>query len=187
MILKIKLGCFGKFVLLDKMRRIKQFNFFLFALLGWFIFTALCIIKDLNAAQPDKGISEQVMLSEKRLALLSGTIEKLKALADDPMPKKTTPSEQKELNAYSKWLKNAIDQLNLLAKRWETYLQNKGLSSARDKLTRDPQVAEDLRLLNLQYLLLRNKIYQENKDFQISSNFLKKKRETVRSLTINLK
>jgi hypothetical protein len=103
------------------------------------------------------------------------------------MPKKTTPSEQKELNAYSKWLKNAIDRLNLLAKRWETYLQNKGLSSAREKLTRDPQVAEDLRLLNLQYLLLRNKIYQENKDFQISSNFLKKKRETVRSLIINLK
>jgi hypothetical protein len=51
----------------------------------------------------------------------------------------------------------------------------------------DPQVPEDLRLLNLQYLLLRNKIYQENKDFQMSSNFLKKKRETVRSLIIHLK
>jgi hypothetical protein len=187
MILKIKLGCFGKFVAMDEMRKIKKLKFFLMAAVGCLIFTILGIIHDLDAAQPDKGMSEQVMLSEKRLALLSGTIEKLKALADDPMPKKTTPSEQKELNAYSKWLKNAIDRLNLLAKRWETYLQNKGLSSARDKLTRDPQVAEDLRLLNLQYLLLRNKIYQENKDFQISSNFLKKKRETVRSLTINLK
>lgn len=172
---------------MDEMGKIKILKFFLMAVVGCLIFTVLGIIQDLDAVQPDKGLSEQVMLSEKRLALLSGTIEKLKALADDPMPKKTTPSEQKELNAYSKWLKNAIDRLNLLAKRWETYLQNKGLPSAREKLAGDPQVGEDLKLLNLQYLLLRNKIYQENKDFQISSNFLKKKRETVRSLIINLK
>jgi hypothetical protein len=187
MILKIKLDCFGKFVAMDEMGKIKKLNIFLMAVVGCLIFTVLGIIQNLDAVQPDKGLSEQVMLSEKRLALLRGTIENLKTLADDTMPKKTTPSEQKELNAYSKWLKNAIDWLNLLAKRWEIYLQNKGLSSAREKLTRDPQVAEDLRLLNLQYLLLRNKIYQENKDFQISSNFLKKKRETVRSLIINLK
>ncbi len=172
---------------MDEMRKIRKFNFLLFALLGWFLFTAPCIVKDLDAAQPDKGMSEQVMLSEKRLASLSKTIEKLKDLAGEPMPKKTTASEQKEFNAYSKWLKNAIDQFNTLSSRWEAYLQNKGLSPSKRGMKHDPQVAEDLRLLNLQYLLLRNKIYQENKDFQISSKDLKKKRETVRGLLINLK
>lgn len=169
------------------MKKLRKFIFLLFPLLGWFIFTALCIIESLDAAQLDKGISEQVKVSEQRLALLNKTIEKLKALADEPVPKKTTASEQKEFNAYSKWLKNAIDQFNNLSSRWETYLQNKGLRPPKREMKHDPQVAEDLRLLNLQYLLLRNKIYQENKDFQISSKVLKKKRETVRGLIINLK
>ena len=104
-----------------------------------------------------------------------------------PSPKNYPPDEQKEFNTYSKWLKNAVGQLNILTSRLETYLQNKGLSPPKREMKHDPQVPEDLRLLNLQYLLLRNKIYQENKDFQMSSNFLKKKRETVRSLIIHLK
>jgi len=170
-----------------EMRKPRKFNFLLFPLLGWFIFTPLCFIKNVDAAQVDKGISEQVKVSEQRLAQLSKTIEKLKALVDEPIPKKATASEEKEVNAYSKWLKNAIDQFNNLSSRWESYLRNRGLSPPKKEMKHDPQVAEDLRLLNLQYLLLRNKIYQENKDFQISSNALKKKRETVRGLILNLK
>ncbi len=185
--MEVKLGYFGYFIGLDEMRKSRKFNFLLSPLLACFIFTALFIIKNLNAAQLDKGISEQIMLSEQRLALLNQTIEKLKALADEPIPPKITASEQKEVIAYSKWLKNAIDQFNNLSSRWKAYLQNKGLSPPKKETKHDPQVAEDLRLLNLQYLLLRNKIYQENKDFQISSNVLKKKRETVRGLIINLK
>jgi len=172
---------------MDEMRKLSKFNFFLFLLLGWLIFVALFITENLDAAQPDKGISEQVKVSEQRLAQLNKTIEKLKALVDQPITKKTTASEQKEVSAYSKWLKSAIDHFNNLSSRWETYLRNKNLSPPKKEMKYDPQVAEDLRLLNLQYLLLRNKIYQENKDFQISSNALKKKRETARELILNLK
>lgn len=172
---------------MDEMGKIKKLNFFLMVLIGGLIFTVLGIVQDLDAGQPDKGLSEQIVLSENRLALLRKTIEKLKAIADDSVPQKLTPYEQKEFNAYLKWLKNAVVQFNILASRWETYLQNKGLSPYKREMKHDPQVPEDLRLLNLQYLLLRNKIYQGNKDFQISSNFLKKRRETVRSLIINLK
>ena len=167
--------------------KIKKIQFVLFLLLGWFIFVALFIIENLDAAQPDKGISEQVKVSEQRLAQLSKVIEKLKTLVDEPITKKTTASEQKEVSAYSKWLNNAIDQFNNLSSRWETYLRNKNLSPPKKEMTYDPQVAEDLRLLNLQYLLLRNKIYEENKGFQISSNTLKKKRERVRELLLSLK
>jgi len=172
---------------MDEMRKLRKFNFVLFFLLGWLIFVALFIIENLDAAQPEKGISEQVKVSEQRLAQLSKTIEKLKALVDESITQKTTASEQKEARAYSKWLKNAIDQFNNLSSRWETYLRNKNLSPPKKEMKYDPQVAEDLKLLNLQYLLLRNKIYQENKDFQISSNALKKKRETARELILNLK
>jgi hypothetical protein len=172
---------------MDEMEKIKKLNFFLMAVEGCLLFTVLGFIQGLDAAQPDKGLSEQIVLSENRLALLRKTAEKLKALADDPVPQKLPPDVQKEFNTYSKWLKNAVGQLNILTSRLETYLQNKGLSPPKREMKHDPQVPEDLRLLNLQYLLLRNKIYQENKDFQMSSNFLKKKRETVRSLIIHLK
>lgn len=172
---------------MDEMKKLRKFNFALFLLLGWLIFVALFIIENLDAAQPDKGISEQVKVSEQRLAQLSKTIEKLKALVDQPTAQKTTASEQKEVSAYLKWLKNAIDQFNNLSSRWERYLRNKNLSPPKKEMKYDPQVTEDLRLLDLQYLLLRNKIYQENKDFQISSSALKKKRETARELILNLK
>jgi hypothetical protein len=172
---------------MDEMRKLRKFNFVLFLFLGGLIFVALSMIENLDAAPPDKGISEQVKASEQRLAQLRKTIEKLKALVDEPVSQKTTASEQKEVSAYSKWLKNAIDQFNNLSSRWETYLRNKGLSPPKKAMKYDPQVAEDLKLINLQYLLLRNKIYQENKDFQISSNAMKKKRETVRELILNLK
>lgn len=172
---------------MDEMKKLRKFNFALFLLLGWLIFVALFIIENLDAAQPDKGISEQVKVSEQRLAQLSKTIEKLKALVDQPTAQKTTASEQKEVSAYLKWLKNAIDQFNNLSSRWERYLRNKNLSPPKKEMKYDPQVAEDLRLLTLQYMLLRNKIYQENKDFKISSSPLKKKRETVRELILNLK
>jgi hypothetical protein len=169
------------------MGKIKKIKFFLMAVEGCLLFTVLGSIQGLDAAQPDKGLSEQIVLSENRLALLRKTVEKLQALADDTGPPKLTPHEQKEFKTYSKWLKNAIGQFNILTSRLETYLQNKGLSPHKREMKHDPQVPEDLRLLNLQYLLLRNKIYQENKDFQISSSILKKKRETVRSLIIHLK
>ena len=166
--------------------KLRKPNFVLFLLLGWLLL-ALFTTEKLDAAQPDKGISEQVNESQRRLAQLTKTTEKLKALVDEPMTKKTSASEQKETNAYSKWLKNAIDQFSNLSSRWETYLRNKNLTPPKKEMKYDPQVAEDLRLLTLQYLLLRNKIYQENKDFKISSNPLKKKRETVRELILNLK
>lgn len=169
------------------MKKLRKFNFVLFLLPGWLIFVALFIVENLDAARPDKGMSEQVKVSEQRLAQLNKTTEKLKALVDEPITKKTTASEQKEVNAYSKWLKNAIDQFNNLSSRWETYLRNKNLSPPKKEMKYDPQVAEDLKVLNLQYLLLRNKIYQENNDFKISSNALKKKRETVRELILKLK
>ncbi len=172
---------------MDEMRKFKKSNFVLFLILGWLILVTLFIVENLHAAQPDKGISEQVKLSERRLAQLNKTIEKLKALSDEPLTKKTTAVEQKEVSAYSKWLKNAIGQFDTLSSRWETYLRNKNLSSSKKEMKVDPQVSEDLRTLNLQYLLLRNKIYEENKGFQISSNALKKKRETVRELLLNLK
>jgi hypothetical protein len=117
MILKIKLGCFGNSIVMDEMGKLRKFNFVLFPLLGWFIFTPLFIIENLYAAQPDKGLSEQVKVSEQRLAQLSKTMEKLKALVDEPIPKKANASEEKEVNAYSKWLKNAIDQFNNLSSR----------------------------------------------------------------------
>ena len=169
------------------MNKLRKSNFVLFLLPGWLIFVALFIVENLDAARPDKGMSEQVRVSEQRLAQLNKTTEKLKALVDEPISKKTTASEQKEVNAYSKWLKNAIDQFNNLSSRWETYLRNKNLSPPKKEMKYDPQVAEDLKVLNLQYLLLRNKIYQENNDFKISSNALKKKRETVRELILKLK
>lgn len=169
------------------MKKLRKFNFVLFLLPGWLIFVALFIVENLDAARPDKGMSEQVKVSEQRLAQLNKTTEKLKALVDEPITKKTTASEQKEVNAYSKWLKNAIDQFNNLSSRWETYLRNKNLSPPKKEMKYDPQVAEDLKVLNLQYLLLRNKIYQENNDFKISSNALKKRRETVRELILKLK
>jgi hypothetical protein len=172
---------------MDRMKKLRKFNFVLFLLPGWLIFVALFIVENLDAARPDKGMSEQVKVSEQRLAQLNKTTEKLKALVDEPITKKTTASEQKEVNAYSKWLKNAIDQFNNLSSRWETYLRNKNLSPPKKEMKYDPQVAEDLKVLNLQYLLLRNKIYQENSDFKISSNALKKKRETVRELILKLK
>ena len=169
------------------MRRLRKSNFVLFLLPGWLIFVALFTIENLDAAQPGKGMSEQVKLSEQRVAQLNKTIEKLKALPDEPVNQKTTGPEQKEVNAYSKWLKNAIVQFTNLSSRWETYLRKKNLSPPKKEMKYDPQVAEDLKLLDLQYLLLRNKIYQENKDFQISSKALKKKRETVRGLLLDLK
>ncbi len=186
MVLKIKLGL-ENFIAKDEMRKSRNFNFVLFLLPGWLIFAVLFIVGNLDAAQPDRGISEQVNVSEQRLAQLNKAIEKLKALVDELITQKTTASEQKEVSAYSKWLKNAIDQFSNLSSRWEAYLRNKNLSPPKKGMKYDPQVAEDLRLLNLQYLLLRNKIYQENKDFRISSNALKKKRETVRVLILNLK
>ena len=179
--------CPENFIAMDGMRKLKKSNFVLFLIPGWLIFVGLFVRADLHAAQPDKGISEQVKLSERRLAQLNKTIEKLKALGDEPLTKKTTTAEQKEVSAYSKWLKNAIGQFETLSSRWETYLRNKNLSPSKKEMKVDPQVAEDLRTLNLQYLLLRNKIYEENKGFQISSNTLKKKRETVRELLLSLK
>ncbi len=77
--------------------------------------------------------------------------------------------------------------MNNLSLRWEAYLRNKNLIPAKKETKYDPKIPEDLRLLNLQYQLLRNKIYQENKDFQISFNPLKKKRETVSGLLLKLK
>ncbi len=173
---------------MDEMRRSKKSNFVLFLLSGWLVlFAALSIIKSLDAAQPVQGISEQVKISEQRLAELNKTIGKLRGLVDEITIPKTPASEQKEVSAYSKWLKNAISQMSNLSSRWETYFRNKNLSPPKKDMKYDPQVAEDLKLLNLQYLLLRNKIYQENKDFQISSNPLKKKRETVKGLILNMK
>jgi len=172
---------------MDEMRKLGKFNFALFLLLGWLIFALLLIVENLDAAQPDKGILQQVKVSEQRLAQLSKTIDKLKVLVDESMTPKTTSSEQKEVSTYSKWLRNAIDQFNNLSSRWETYLRSKNLSPPKKEMNYDPQVAEGLRLLDLQYLLLRNKIYQENQDFKISSSALKKKRETVRELILTLK
>ncbi len=169
------------------MLKLRKFN--LVCLLALLFFTlVLCALEKLNAAQPEKGFSEQVKESEKRLNQLVQTTDKMKGVLDDLISKKITASEQKDLNAYSKWLKQAIDQMNTLSSRWETYLRNKNLTPAKKvDIKYDPKVVEDLRLLNLQYQLLRNKIYQENKDFQMSSNALKKKREMISELLLKLK
>ena len=84
------------------MRKLKKSNFILLLILGWLIFDASLIIENLHAAQPDRGMSEQIKLSEQRLAQLNKTIEKLKPLVAEPITQKTTASEQKEVSAYSK-------------------------------------------------------------------------------------
>jgi len=168
------------------MLKLRKFNLVYFFMLAFFPFV-ICTLEELNAAQTEKGISEQVKESEQRLNQLIQTSEKLKPLIDDPISKKITASEQKEVNAYSKWLKQAIDQMNNLSSRWGTYLRDKNLTPTKKEIKYDPKIAEDLRLFTLQYQLLRDKIYQENKDFQVSSNALKKKRETVRELLLKLK
>jgi hypothetical protein len=171
---------------MNEMLRVKKFNVVCYLALAFFALV-LCTLEKLDAAQPEKGIPEQVTESEKRLNQLVQTAEKMKGLLDDLISKKITASEQRDVNAYSKWLKQAMDQMNTLSSRWETYLRNKNLTPAKKEIKYDPKVAEDLRLLNLQYQLLRNKIYQENKDFQMSSNALKKKRETISELLLKLK
>ncbi len=170
----------------NEMIKLRKFNFIYFLALAFFAFV-LCTLEELNAAQPEKGISEQVKESEQRLNQLIQTAEKLKPLVDEPFSKKITASEQKEANSYSKWLKQAIDQMNQLSSRWETYLRNKNLTPAKKDMKYDSKTVEDLRLFTLQYQLLRNKIYQENKDFQISSMSLKKKREKIGELLLKLK
>ena len=112
----------------------------------------------------------------KRIALLDRTSKILKALAEEPMPKNLSLAQQKEFEAYSKWLKNTSKQLDSLVRK-----------TPKGSFRTMKAMQEIDQSFNLQYLQLQNKISHENRQFTMISNIMKNKHDTAKNAINNLR
>jgi len=112
----------------------------------------------------------------KRIALLDRTSKILKALAEEPMPKNLSLAQQKEFEAYSKWLKNTSKQLDSLVRK-----------TSKGSFRTMKAMQEIDQSFNLQYLQLQNKISHENRQFTMISNIMKNKHDTAKNAINNLR
>jgi len=151
------------------------------------IFVILFILIGLSTAQINKGLKDEITLSQKRIDLLRKKGEFLKALSEEPVPKILLPPEQKEFIAYSLWLKESSEKLYSLSHRWENYLKEKFSPESQKVVKGENQMMEDFRLFHTQYLLLRNRLIDENSQFVLTSSIMKKRRDRVKNSLVELK
>jgi hypothetical protein len=171
------------------MVKIKYFRLMTYLLSSMmsFIIVILLILIGLSIAQMSKGLNDEITLSQKRIDLLRKKGEFLKTLSEEPVPKILLPPEQKEFITYSKWLRESSGKLYSLSNRWENYLKEILRPESQKMATEKSQMMEDFRLFHTQYLLLRNRIIDENSQFVLTSIYMKKRRDRVKNSLMDLK
>ena len=152
-----------------------------------FILAILFFIEGLSFAQTNKRLNDEITLSQKRIDLLRKKGEMLKTFSEEPVPKILLPPEQKDFIAYSKWLRESSGKLYSLSNRWENYLKEVIRPESQKMTTEKSQMMEDFRLFHTQYLLLRNRIIDENSQFVLTSIYMKKRRDRVKNSLMDLK
>ena len=117
----------------------------------------------------------------KRIAALGRTSRDLAALAAEPTPPGLTAEQVKALEAYNRWLASAGARSKALADKWQHALD------AIHEIPETRQMQEMNQSFNLQYLMLQNKISQENRQFSMVSNIMKNKHDTAKNSINNIR
>ena len=127
----------------------------------------------------EPGAAPDANLAEERIETLRSTGRTLRSLAAEPIQGALDVHQAQKVAEYSRWLQRASEEIEALADQWERNLAGSPTASSR--------MQETVKLFNLQYLQLQQKMQQDNRQFTLISNIMKAKHDTAKNAIDNLR
>ena len=135
------------------------------------------------------GPSANSRLVAERVAKLRHARDALRRAAAAPLPRSLAPARRAEVERYNKWLRQAANRLDALARRGQVLLRPSGKSTpiAAQRHFDQRHFEEMNQSFNMQYLMLQQKMQSDNRRFTLLSNIMKIKHDTAKNAINNVR